>query len=97
MQQPAHDTPGDALTRNSPAILIFICRSLATSVEVFIHRDIGERYLGTQAVAVLFIVPLFGLGREGYDLRLLLGFLPAYLVMCVIARIGMLKRRWRGE
>ncbi|MBL8827916.1 MAG: hypothetical protein JNM18_13145 [Planctomycetaceae bacterium] len=97
MQQPASNTPGDVLVNNSPALLKFICGSLATSVEVFIHRDIGERYLGTQAAAVLVIVPLFGLGWEGYDLRLLFWFLPAYLVMCLIARIGMLKRRWRGE
>lgn len=76
---------------------LFFCRSLAASVEVFLHRGIGERYLGWQAAAVLVIVPLFGLGWEGYDQGPMMLFLMAFLFMCFCARISSIVRRVRGR
>ncbi|MBL9081602.1 MAG: hypothetical protein JNK76_07335 [Planctomycetales bacterium] len=76
---------------------LFVCRGFATSLEVFLHRGLGSRYLGLQAAAVLVLVPLFGCAWEGHDLTALLLFLPAYLVMCLVARGDMLRRRLRGE
>jgi hypothetical protein len=78
-------------------LLLFVCWSWATSVEVFLHKNFGSRYLGFQALAVFFLVPFFGLAFEQYDLVPLVLFLPAYFLMLVIARIGVLRRRWRGE
>lgn len=86
------DSPGSTL-----AFGLFFCRTLAASVEVFLHREIGERYLGLQAAAVLLLVPIFSLGFPGREIGPLLLFLVAYLVMCAVARVGSLVRRFRGR
>ena len=78
--------------RNSMGVGLFICRSFAVSIEVFLHKEMGERYLGLQAAAVLLFVPLFSLFWPGFDLRPLMLFLLAYLVMCFFSRVGSLSR-----
>ena len=78
-------------------LLHLICRTWSTSVEVFWHRDFGDRYLGINALLVLFLVPIYGLFWEGYDIEPLMWFIPAFLVMCGIGRVGMVRRRLRGE
>jgi hypothetical protein len=83
--------------RNGLSVGLFICRVLAVSVEVFLHKGMGERYLGLQAAAVLLLVPVYSLFWPGYDLRPLMLFLPAYLVMCFVARAGIAARLKRGE
>lgn len=76
---------------------LFVCRAFATSLEVFLHRGLGSQYLGLQAVAVLFVVPFFGSVWDGHDLTVLLLFVPAYLLMCVVARADTFRRWRRGE
>jgi hypothetical protein len=93
---PQNPNPSDATGANL-AWALFVCRSVAVSVEVFLHREIGERYLGLPAAAVLLLVPLYSLGWRGHDLWPLMLFLLAYLVMCCCARVGSLVRRFRGE
>ena len=78
-------------------LALFVVRTWATSLEVFLHRDLGERYLGWNAAAVLLLVPLYLLGWERYDPGPMLLFLGAYLFFCFIARMGMVRRRMRGE
>jgi hypothetical protein len=76
--------------------VVFIAGALAASLEVFLHRRFGERYLGLQAAVVLLIVPFYSLFWEGYDPTPLLQFLLAYVVMCALARIGIMARLRRG-
>lgn len=76
---------------------LFLCRALAASVEVFLHRNIGERYLNWQAVAVLVIVPVFALGWEPHDSGPLMVFLMLYVLMCAVSRIRALRRRGQGS
>jgi hypothetical protein len=78
-------------------VFLFVCHAWATSVEVFLHRAPGSRYLGLQAAAVLLLVPLNVLFWKHHDIRGLLWFIPVYLMMCIFARIGMLLRWRRGE
>lgn len=75
---------------------VVFANSAATSMEVFLHRNFGERYFGMQSALVLLLVPFYSLFWRGYDLRPLLQFLAAYLVMCFVAQIGILARRRRG-
>ncbi len=84
-------------TRGMMNVLLLGCRSWATSLEVIVHRAPGERYLGLQAAGVLLLVPFYGLFWSGYDLSLLMAFLPVYLVMCIVARVQIFRRRHRGE
>jgi hypothetical protein len=68
----------------------------ATSLEVFLHRDFGERYLGLNSLGVLLLVPLYTAFWSPHDPRPMMCFLPAFLLMCVVARLGMAKRRFGG-
>jgi hypothetical protein len=82
--------------RGTLNVALFVVRSWATSLEVFLHRDIGERYLGWNAAAVLVLVPLYMLGWEGYDARPMEGFLLAFLGMCAVSRMAIFRRRLQG-
>jgi hypothetical protein len=84
-------------TRIRLEMALFICQTWSTSIEVFLHRDMGERYLGLQAFCVVLLVPIFGLFWEGYDLEPLFLFISAYMVMCYVNRVQMVARRKRGE
>lgn len=77
----------------------FLAGTLATSVEVFLHRSrsFGQRYFGLQAAAVILVVPLFSLFWAGHDLVPLMYFLGAYLFMCLIARLCGFVRHRRGN
>ena len=86
---------GDA--RQAANWLQFIAESWAVSVEVFIRREFGWNYIGAKGAAVLLLVPMFMLLWPEHDLRPLLWFLMAYLMMCVIARVQAFRRRSRGD
>ena len=77
--------------------LMFLCMSYSTSVEVFLHRNMGERYLGFQAVAVLLLVPLHTVFMETRDPELTAWFLLFYLLFCFVQRCNMWERRKRGQ
>lgn len=78
--------------------LVFACRALACSVEVFLHKGntIGVRYLGLQAVAaalVLFLWPAF---FGGNDCGGIIYFFFVFLGSCVVIRIRGLVQQARG-
>ena len=75
---------------NGASLGLFICRVFAFSLEVFLHKDMGKRYPGLQAVVVFLAIPFYMLGWEGYDLRPMLWFLVAYVFMSAVNRIGAL-------
>lgn len=72
----------------------FVCRSLATTVEVFLHksRSFGERYLGLQAAAAVLVIFFSTAFWRGANVLPILLFLVAYLVACAIARMGVTAR-----
>ena len=75
----------------------FLVRTLATSVEVFLHRGMGERYLQGQAAGVLLLVIVYGplTGLAGLDW--LFAFLGFYLIACVGVRADIISRLKAGE
>lgn len=77
---------------------MLLCRALAVSVEVFLHRpqSFGDRYLGLQVGVALVLMFLFPAFWEGHDPRPLHTFLALFFVMCLVARIASLARRVRG-
>ena len=79
--------PGMQGSGNGMNILVAFLHVFATSIQVFLRYDFGKRYLGVQAVLVLFFVPFFTLLFPGYDLRPLLLLWPAYLGVCGIHRV----------
>jgi hypothetical protein len=83
--------------RQSTNVAMLVFQIGAISMEVFLHRGFGERYLGPRAAAVFILIPLYSLGWQGYDLQPLFLFLGAYLLMCFVARAGIAERVRRGE
>ncbi len=96
MQEQTTQTP-PASFRNGLAWLGFIVKSLAVTVEVFLHRRFGERYIGLQGLAGIGLILLFCTFFPTDDVRPLVGFLGLYLVMCFVARTGVLWRRLRRD
>lgn len=71
------------------ALLMLTARSLAATVEVFLHRSdsFGERYAGMQVAVGLLLIFLFPIFWEGHSPAGILLFLPAYLVMLCHVRL----------
>ncbi len=83
-------------TRRTMNLALLVIAAYATSLEVFLRRGIGSRYLGWQAVGVLILVPLHAYALPRHRADGLTLFLVAYLVACVVQRLGMLWNHWRG-
>lgn len=75
--------------RNFVGIVVFVARSMAVSVEVFLHKtdSFGERYLSLQAAAAILIIFFWPvLCEPWHDPEPMLMFLLAYLMMCAAVR-----------
>ena len=92
------DEKSDHKNESSAAegVLLLILNAWAFSLEAFLHRDFGERYVGAQGAAVIALIPVYCAFWEGYNLTPMLLLLPAYLVMCIAARVEIIRRRRRG-
>lgn len=95
-QQNAQPTPDHH--RTLLAALHFVCRSLAATVEVFLHRSgsFGERYLGLQAAAGILCLFFYTAFWRYADVRPVLGFMVVYLAALALARFGVMTRLRRG-
>jgi hypothetical protein len=78
--------------------LMFICRALAITVEVFLHEasTFGERYFGLPAAAAALALLCFPVFWEGHDVSLLFVFLICYAAICMTIRLKTFARRRRG-
>jgi len=95
-QQQASTQPEFAKALNA---LLLVSRSLAVTVEVFLHRSstFGARYLGVQAALGMLLVFFFPVFWPGEDAAPMLCFFAAFVVMCAAVRIATVRRRLRGE
>jgi hypothetical protein len=75
---------------------VLLITAYSTSVEVFLRKGMGPRYLGWQAVGVLLLVPAHTYLMPDFPVDGLLLFLALYLLACVVQRIGMVIDHWRG-
>ena len=80
--------------RTGMNLIAWIVNTGSVTVEVFLHGRFGSRYLGIPSALGLFIIPIFGLFFQGHDPRPLILFWWAYLLMSILARIGVI---WRGR
>jgi hypothetical protein len=79
--------------------LTFICRALAFSLEVFLHKSssFGRRYVGMQALVATLIIFFFPVLMPEHDPRPLHGFLLLFLAMCLLVRVSTFVRRCGGD
>jgi hypothetical protein len=94
-QSQANQSPFDV--RSALGWAVVISRIGAVSVEVFLRKGFGARYIGLQALLALLAIPLWGSCFHGDDISQLTIFLESYFVMVVVARIGVGYRLWRGD
>lgn len=98
-QQPDRSQAPDDL-RSALNWLITLAWCAATPVETVLHRNIGERYLGINALGGLLLLLLYGGlagGPRGEGAGAVALFLIVYVCMCVCARISAFRRARRGE
>lgn len=94
-QDPNASAASDA--RNTMNWAVTVVQIYAMSVEVFLHRSMGERYLGPQVIGVPFLVFLHAYLFRDHDPSLLMLFLVAFVAACLLQRIGILWRGWTGR
>jgi hypothetical protein len=73
-----------------------IARAIALTVEVFLHRGFGSRYVGCGLLGTVIIF-VFAQFFPAEDPRPILCFLIAYGVLWLVATVGVLIRYWRGN
>jgi hypothetical protein len=83
--------------RSPVYLLYFLGQAWANSVEVFLHRDFGHRYLGLPAASVVILLPVFMAAWPEHNLAPLAWYWVAYLAACLWARIGCTRRRMFGR
>ncbi|HKQ49859.1 MAG TPA: hypothetical protein VJZ71_17430 [Phycisphaerae bacterium] len=85
--------------RNFVSIFVFLARTFAVSVEVFLHRSetFGDRYLELQAAAALLLMFFWPAFCEPvHDPEPMLVFLGLYILACLAVRIEVFRRIRRG-
>lgn len=98
MSMPSQQKPSSLQTfRGNMNLVMWIIRIWAVSLEMFLHRNLGERYLGLQAGLALLLMSFYSLYWQGYDARAFIWFMVLYLAMWVKARWENSAARRRGE
>lgn len=87
-----HPSPGRWFFQHGPKLFQLAAHGWATSIEVFLRRDFGHRYLNLQAAVVFLLIPLFSLLFPHDDVRPLFWFQGAYLLMLLLARLNVAAR-----
>ncbi len=83
-------------TKNAINWLMIFVHIYSTAIEVFLHLDMGHRYLGFQAAAVLLVVPLHTFFFKTRDPSATAWFLLFYLLACFAQRCNHWDRRKSG-
>lgn len=83
-------------TQNNAGLVLFLVNTWATSIEVFIRANFGERYLGLQAAAVFLLVPIYCGVKQATDYGMMSLYLFIYLFLCFVHRQTIRRRRRRG-
>lgn len=94
--QPAPQDNGGGKAAMISACLTLMIQSFAATVEVFLHRNFGSRYLAARAVGGLVVIVLFASMFPLPGRWALMGFLFLYFKACLIARAGVVWRQRKG-
>jgi hypothetical protein len=80
-------------SRGQLNFIFWVVTVWSTSLEVFLHKDFGSRYLGPNTLGAFLLIPFFLIFWEGYDAWPLLCLWFAYIFMCAVSRWSVLWRR----
>jgi hypothetical protein len=76
-------------------VMLFL-RSIAVTLQVFLHRKFGSRFIGSQGFVGLLVIVFFGAFIGVPGTTGLTAFLLAYLFACLVARAHIDARKRRG-
>jgi len=82
--------------RNASKLGMVIVQAWAATVEVFLHRSFGQRYLGVAGAVGIMVVLAFSMVWPGFNLAPLMLFLGVFVVMCARARLESWRECRRG-
>lgn len=85
-----------ARLRSAANLANLLARTLAVSVEVFLHRRLGSRAIGIEGACVIPLIMIYCLFWPEDDLEPMMWFLGGFICMTALARASGLVRRWRG-
>lgn len=96
--QPPTREPFDVMCGIAPGLFRFLVRSWGTAVEVFLRKDFGSEYLGTQAAVAALLMPVYAFAFvPEHDPRPMLVYWILFLLFCVGHRMSVIRRAWRGD
>lgn len=84
MSQPSQEPNWAPQPWQNANLPLFVIRTWATSIYVFIRGGFGSRFLGLQAAAVLLLAPLYASVKRVTDLDTMCFYLCMYLAMCFL-------------
>lgn len=88
-----------ATGRTGYAIVNWVARGCANTVEVFLHKRFGHRYLGPHSLIpfpIMFFYAAYWAG-EGYDIGPISAFMFLYALALPLAMLGAAIAQWRGK
>jgi hypothetical protein len=96
-EQQALEQPKNNGNGNGYHVVMLILRSISATVEVFLHKGFGSRYIGFQGFLGIFAILIFAAMIPVPGTWGLILFLFAYLKACLYARAGIVWRKLRGQ
>jgi len=98
MPQPSRASQQSAQTNGRFVLELIdgVARSIALTVEIFLHRDFGAGYVGCGFIGVVVMLG-FAIHFADQDLRPLMGFMLIYGVRWLVVAIVTAIRYWSGK
>jgi hypothetical protein len=78
-------------------VILILCSALALPSVVFLHRDLGSRFVGPRVLLTIVLILLAPSFWPNGDPHVVTWFLGAFLWMCFVARCRAANREARGE
>lgn len=91
--------PSNAIAQRVAELLFIALEGYALSIEVFLHKRIGGRYVGMQIVPAAAVMACAAIwwAQHGEDPRPLIWFLVTFIGLAVFARAAAYSRAMRGD
>ena len=91
------ELPLDERINRSMNRLLFVANALAFPSIVFLHRDLGRRFAGPQALFGAIIVFFWPILDSRCDPMPMLAFFGLFIAMCIASRFAGLRRKASGD
>lgn len=77
-------------------VFLFVCSVFALPGILLLRNNLGKRFVGVQALAAVAAIALWPAFAPEYDPHPMIWLLWTFLGLCFLARMGVLRRGFRG-